>query len=314
MSKLVAEPPSGVVHPSVNSIGAETLASVRNDYEADDAAVIRDLIPHEWFHQLAEGTDQLLASDAAHNFSRPGDGRFVASIFAYLRQPQYRAFIMDSDIGKIAADLMGAKSVRFFFDQPVIKEPRTPKRTPWHQDSAYWPVTGRQVLSIWVPLDPASTANGVVTYVKGSHKWKAFYPAESWSDNAQPPPGAKPAEVSELEYPGPGGTAKQPRTLADIRDHPENYEFTKFSLEPGDVLIHQMETFHGAPGNLSQNTRRRAIAFRFLGDDARWDNSRPTFLRTAQMVVPNFPASKLEKADPITDPLLPLVWSATERG
>lgn len=289
-------------------VAPETLASVRATYEADGAAIVKNVVSKEWLKQLAEGTELLLSGDAAHNFSRPGEGYFFGSLFTYLNIPQYHAFLMESGIGRIAADLMGSKTARFFYDQPLIKEPGTPKPTPWHQDAAYWPVSGRQIISIWVPLDPATTENGVVAYVKGSHKWKAYYPSVNWSDNMDQSAELKPGDTGLVEVPGPGQSEKQPRTIADIRDNPENYEFTDFSVEPGDVLIHQMETVHGAPGNMSSNMRRRAIAFRFVGDDARWDDTHPHFMRMMKRTFPDFPHPKLETGDPFNDPLFPLLW------
>jgi len=39
-------------------------------------------------------------------------------------------------------------------------------------------------------------------------------------------------------------------------------------MAPGDVLAHHLLTLHGAPGNRTPDRRRRAIAFRYAGDDA----------------------------------------------
>jgi ectoine hydroxylase-related dioxygenase (phytanoyl-CoA dioxygenase family) len=47
-------------------------------------------------------------------------------------------------------------------------KPITAERTPWHQDQPYWAVTGRQVASIWLPLDPVDRSASI-RYVKGSH-------------------------------------------------------------------------------------------------------------------------------------------------
>ncbi len=159
-------------------------------------------------------------------------------------------------------------------------------------------------MSVWVPLDRATPATGVVTYVKGSHQWNAFYPIENWSDNEKD---WLSNEGLGEENPGAGASSRQLRTIADIRDHPENYEFCTWDVDPGDVLIHQKDTIHGAPGNLSRNQRRRAIAFRFLGDDARWDESRAQIFGALRNV-PNFPYPDHKTGDRITAPIFPLLW------
>ena len=44
--------------------------------------------------------------------------------------------------------------------------------TPWHHDLTFWPVTGQQICSAWIALDPVDPANGGVEYVRGSHRWQ----------------------------------------------------------------------------------------------------------------------------------------------
>jgi len=292
--------------PMLRAIDEESLATARASYRADGAMVLRNVIPPAWIDALREGTERLMVDPPeANEFSRADEGRFFGDSFCYLRVSEYHDFIFRSGIGQLAARLMGSQQVRFFYDQPLVKEPGTPKPTPWHQDSAYWPCSGRDVISIWVPLDAATPESGVVRYVKGSHEWNAYYPAENWSDRVDIGEERGPAATA-----GPGASAKQPRTLADIRDHPENYEFLSWNVEPGDVLIHQMETIHGAPGNLTQDRRRRAISFRFFGDDARWDETRPHFMRLIKRQSPDFPYPALQHGDPISDPLFPIIWPA----
>jgi len=209
----------------------------------------------------------------------------------------YRHFASKDDFLRALAE--------FGLDQLLVKEPNTAKRTPWHQDLPYWPTRGEQILSLWVPLDAATPENGVVTYVKGSHRWQAFFPIDEWSDNATQlaDNGISSEEMDTLYRPGPDGA-----TLADIRDRPERDEFLTWNVEPGDVLVHHPLVVHGAPGNLSNNHRRRAIATRWFGDDARWDESRPHFLRIFRKMAPQFPYPALETGDRIEDPLFPVVW------
>jgi ectoine hydroxylase-related dioxygenase (phytanoyl-CoA dioxygenase family) len=293
------------------NVDAQKLCGIKDCFDRDGAAVIRSVISQEWLTRLAEGTERIMTGTGTHgDLNRPGEGRFFGDLFAYLRTPEYKNFIFESGIAKLVADIMGSNTVRFFYDQPLVKEPGTPKRTPWHIDSAYWPCRGWQVMSVWVPLDPATPENGVVTYVKGSHKWGAYYPMENWSENVEAHGKAESlGDAGVDEIPGPGATVKQPRTLSDIRNHPENYEFATWDVQPGDVIIHHMNTIHGAPGNLSRALRRRAIAFRFFGDDARWDDSRPHFMRRLNTNMPDFPYPDHKTGDLITHKMFPILFS-----
>ncbi len=214
---------------------------------------------------------------------------------------------------------MGSRVVRSFYDQTLVKEPGTLKATPWHQDYAYWPSSGEQVISFWVALDSASPENGVVSYVKGSHRWGSYIPVEGWSDND--PKGVDifgPTDDLDpevlVERAGDNATGDQLRTLADLRANPGKYDTLTWNVEPGDVLVHHSKTIHGAPGNLSQDQRRRAISFRFFGDDAVWDESRPHFMRMLKKNAPHFPYPQLESGDPISAPVFPVLWPKEEQS
>lgn len=291
----------------VTTINNQKMQEAWRQYEEDGAAVLRGVIEPAWIARLSEGTERLLVDKAAGvDLGKPGEGRFFNSLFAWLRIPEYRAFVLESGVGALAAEIMRSSVARFFYDQPLIKEPGSLKRTPWHQDLPYWPCSGEQIVSFWVPLDPATPENGVVTYVRGSHRWDAFFPMENWSDQGNFD--ALQGEGAVVERAGRGATDDQSRTLADIRDHPEKYEFVTWNVEPGDVIVHHAKTIHGAAGNATLGSRRRAIAFRFVGDDAKWDETRPHSMRMLRKN-PAFPYPALETGDPmVDDTIFPVVW------
>lgn len=284
--------------------GSTDIQAAAEHYRRDGATVLRRVVDLSWIERLSVAIDRILENqNSGVDMSRPGEGRFFGDVFSWLNEPEIEAFVRNAGLAAFAATLMGSGEARFFYDQLLVKEPGTPKRTPWHQDLPYWPATGEQIMSIWVPLDPASPESGVVSYVKGSHRWNAFFPMEEWTDNEpQLLDGAFDHARSVFYRDGDRG-----RTLADIRDHPERYEFLTWNVEPGDVIVHHPLAVHGAPGNMSHSQRRRAIAMRWFGDDARWDDSRPHFMRTLRRDS-SFPYPSLQSGDPITDPLFPRLW------
>jgi ectoine hydroxylase-related dioxygenase (phytanoyl-CoA dioxygenase family) len=61
------------------------------------------------------------------------------------------------------AKLMGLHALR--------KPPRSGAPTPWHQDEAYWdPPYRHRAVSIWIPLQTATAANGCLSFLPGSHR------------------------------------------------------------------------------------------------------------------------------------------------
>jgi hypothetical protein len=70
-----------------------------------------------------------------------------------------------------AAQLLGGP-VRFWHDQLFCKPAHDGGVVSWHQDYSYWTRTQPMAhLTCWIGLDDATTENGCVHYVPGSHRW-----------------------------------------------------------------------------------------------------------------------------------------------
>lgn len=269
------------------------------EYNENGAAILRGALTPEWIEIGRTAIDYTLTQQAAGNdLNAPGEARFFNGLFAWLSQPDIKRIIFESGVAEIAAKVMGSSEARFFYDQILVKEPGAGGRTPWHQDQSYWPVSGEQVTSIWIPFDHATPETGVVTYVKGSHRWDVLYRAEAWAD-----PKSKSAELEAFM----GKSQPELPTIPDILKHPERYEFITWDMEPGDVILHHPKAVHGAPGNASKNTRRRALSLRWLGDDARWDDSHAHFLRIPQ-AKEMLGLEDQTQGEPFVGDIFPTVW------
>lgn len=177
-----------------------------------------------------------------------GGGQFFGDLDIARRHEGFRSFVQESPAPEIAGRIMQAARVNFFYDQLPVKEPGTAERTPWQQDQPYWAVSGRQVCSIWLPLD-SNSEETCVEHVAGSRDWPEFSPYHF---------------VDGSPYEGTG----LPQ-LPDIDAERERHRMLRFGLEPGDCPVFQAMIVHGAPGNTSAR-RRRALATRWTGDDARY--------------------------------------------
>ena len=241
-------------------------------FENDGAIVLRNAIPPEWIGRMQAAVDDALAHPTpAGGDYEASSGRFASDFFAWLQNAEFRAFIFESPLAEIAQRLMRSQTVNFFYDHLLVKEPGTLNPTPWHQDYPYWCVDGWNVISIWVPFDPAGPENGVVRYVKGSHRLGKFWRPQTFGtylagNNAPKREDAMPGMVD----------------VPDIDGHPEEFELLTWSLEPGDVLVHHARTLHGAGGNPSSTVRRRALATRWTGDEVRYDPRPGTFEQAAK--------------------------------
>lgn len=86
--------------------------------------------------------------------------------------PAFHDIIWHPAITIPASQLFGG-SVRFWHDQLFCKPAKHGGVVAWHQDYSYWTRTKKmQHLTCWMGLDDATTENGCLYYVPGSHKWE----------------------------------------------------------------------------------------------------------------------------------------------
>ncbi|MFO1056916.1 MAG: phytanoyl-CoA dioxygenase family protein [Dongiaceae bacterium] len=219
-------------------------------YRRDGVVCLRGMFEQSWLDHLAAGIEQAMVERGplAEVYTRPGAaGLFFGDLSLWKRLQPFRDFVFHSPAARIAAAVMGSRKVNFFYDQLLVKEPGTAERTPWHQDQPYWAVAGRQVCSIWLPLDPVDLETAV-EYVRGSHDWGVSYNPRHFLDQSP--------------YQGTGLPE-----LPDIEADRARYDIGRWAMQPGDCLVFQAMIVHGAPGNRSAR-RRRALATRWTGDDA----------------------------------------------
>lgn len=56
-------------------------------------------------------------------------------------------------------------------EHAIMKPARVGAETPWHQDEAYWnDEMEYNAISIWIPLQEATVANGCMWFIPGSHR------------------------------------------------------------------------------------------------------------------------------------------------
>ena len=133
-----------------------------SDYQRDGAVVLRDVFT-DWIETLARGVERNMAEPGPYGTEnvRPqdGGGSFFDDYCNWERIPEFTDFMKNSPAAAVAGALMGAREVQIFHDHVLVKEPGTPKATPWHQDMPYYCVDGMQTASYWIPLDPVTKEN-----------------------------------------------------------------------------------------------------------------------------------------------------------
>lgn len=235
----------------------------RITYENDGAVCLRDIVDKSWIHFLQNAFDYAVENpgpQSEEHTPKEKSGRFFADFNMWQRLEPFKTFVFKSPAAQIAQQIMGSSRINFFYDQMFIKSQLTEERTPWHQDQPYWAVSGKDVCSVWLPLDPVSSESSL-HFIKGSHRWPAHNPHHFGDDTP---------------YEGTG----LPK-LPNIEENLDSYEIISWNMNPGDCLVFQGMIVHGAYGNYSSEVSRRALATRWCGDDARF------FRREGEIAIPN---------------------------
>ena len=241
----------------------------------------------DWLDPLRAGVERNMRTPGPYTREYEPEGSkgyFFGDYCNWERVPEYRDFVFHSHAAALAAQLMGSATARFFHEHVLVKEPRTESRTPWHHDLPYYCIDGTQCVSFWTALDPVPRAI-CLELVVGSHRWgKSFMPKKFVGVDYQ-------REGEALD------------TMPDIDGHRDEFEIASFDVAPGDAIAFHFLTVHGAPGNASASSRRRAFVHRWVGDDVRFK------VRPGE-VSPPFPEvhRRLSDGDPLDDPEFPLVW------
>ena len=133
------------------------------------------VLDHGLLDQIAADFDRLRAeqdSELRSTGERVGishEGRnFIAGIHA--RSEAGGRLALSLELAELAGSLLGP-DVRLYWNQAVTKAPRTGGSFSWHQDSGYVPIEPLEYLTLWIPLENASVANGTIFLIPGSHRW-----------------------------------------------------------------------------------------------------------------------------------------------
>jgi ectoine hydroxylase-related dioxygenase (phytanoyl-CoA dioxygenase family) len=252
-------------------------------FEHDGVVCVRAAFDQNWIERLRLAIERRIQENKAT--VRPDQpGGFVSDINMWDEDADFRSFAFESSASELAGTLMGSNEIRLFKDQLFIKEPGSPDAvTPWHHDLPYWCVDGKQICSIWMPLDTVDASNGAVEYVKGSHKWDALYSPTDFSiGNSE-----RKAGVYE--------------PIPDIGAMRSKLDIVSFDVEPGDCIVFHARTIHGGPGNESRRWRR-AYSTRWAGDDAVY-YTRPTSSKPLR-------DPGIASGEPLRGEMFPLVWNS----
>lgn len=211
------------------------------DYQRDGYIQLNNVIPESDLGTFRDAVDAAVKQDTAGrdpNRSKSSyEQIFIQCVNLWHRYPAVKPFVTSRRLGSIASRLSGL-SVRLWHDHALFKEPHTGAKTPWHQDTPYWPHQQRMhQLTIWIALRDTTIQNGCMSFLPGTHKLLNIEPVN----------------------------LANPQDLFTVAPQTKGLKPVTCELKAGSCTVHNGMTFHYAGPNRSDGMRE-AIAIIYMPD------------------------------------------------
>ncbi|MBI1296268.1 hypothetical protein GC175_15035 [bacterium] len=236
----------------VADFAAITDAHIQQFYEQGYLVVKQAFSPQE-IEDALDGLLRLLSGEVADftgvMYEKAAAGVKVADLSPEEKQDYVRKFMWfvnyDERLHALAhhpalldvvTRIMG-EAPFLFQDMGLLKPPRFGREKPWHQDHAYFELPlEAKVVGCWIALDEATTDNGCMIVIPGSHRQGpvVHFKRRDWQ-------------------------------ICDT--HVNNQGAVAVPLPPGGCLLFSSLIHHGTPTNRS-TARRRAVQFHYRPETA----------------------------------------------
>jgi len=261
----------------------ETTQEDIETYNRDGVVCIRKVLNEEWVDALLRKAREIIVEKKDVGLLPKIPGRYMARCI-----PEYRKLMFEGPVAEAAGKVLQSKEIRFFFDEFFAKPPQSDAATLWHCDRMAYPVEGKMVPSLWIPLTPIVEEN-CLEVLAGTQIDDVPY----WLFSPNARKMIKPDD-------------RVPHPEIESRRGEEGLRFLKWQMDPGDMLIVHPWVLHYSAGNPTDDWRV-AISERVFGDDIRWA-PRPDCLNIAGVSFDEM----LDGEKPAGD-LFPLLWSEDGR-
>lgn len=167
----------------------------------------------------------------------------------HFRDPRLLDFLLSDDVLDLVEPIVGP-NIALWSSHFICKDPFTGRKTPWHEDSAYWKDRidrHEGIVTVWLALDRSTEENGCMRVIPGSHGngFSEYHPVDSSTNTFG-------SEINEVDA----------------------SRAVSFQLERGECSLHDARIIHGASANTSPyrrcgyTMRYMTTANRVLGDTA----------------------------------------------
>ncbi|MEM7425121.1 MAG: phytanoyl-CoA dioxygenase family protein [Pseudomonadota bacterium] len=255
------------------------------EFEANGVVKLPSVLSGKILDDAVTAAEEMLAAEA----QLVEQNQYFKRLGLWRRIPAFSTVAIENGLAGRAAALLRSEKINILYDQLFVKEPGNRAPTPWHNDLPYWPLTGAQVVTLWIAFDEIGLENGGLEFFAGSHKWQRHYRPFDTTDDGR---------VARLFYAGEEDTYDE---LLDFEAERGRHTMLSWDLKPGDAVAFHALTVHGAPGNPLLDRPRRGYAIRYAGDDIRY--------RQGSAWNKDLMSDELGHGDPLDSDRFPVVYS-----
>lgn len=223
------------------------------EFEAEGFLVVDDLLSPSEVDELKEHTEQI--ADGHLPFPQeflewePGtanENRCMMTLRKINSCANHDPFFVDHAAKPAILDVIESllgPDIKLFGDQAFIKPPGGTEKT-YHQDSAYFAIEPKAIITCWAALDDVTEENGCLWVIPGSHKVGIVDHSQEWMI----------------------GDRKDMMVPDDKLDRDREVPIT---MKAGSCSFHHSVLLHRSGPNNTE-THRRGLATHYMSSHSQW--------------------------------------------
>jgi ectoine hydroxylase-related dioxygenase (phytanoyl-CoA dioxygenase family) len=141
----------------------------RDGFVVVDGLLTDDELDEYEAHVTAAVAYRTRADERALGDRSPYEQSFRQCINLWEDFPTVQPLTFHPRLAQAASELVGKDVMRLWHDQALYKEAGGRETDP-HQDQPYWPMNETDTITVWIPFQGSTLANGAMGYLPGSHR------------------------------------------------------------------------------------------------------------------------------------------------
>src|SRR5262249_33947914 len=146
--------------------------------------IVEQVLPHALIDSASQELRQNRRNDSSR-FNAEGKVDFRKVPNLAFQSEEFRAIVCEPGVARVVRWCLGRPAL-LFRDLMVVKPAPEGPPLDYLQDSAYWDVEPKSLVSVWVPFADVAADNGCLIVIPGSHREEVIHNIEVSKGKALP--------------------------------------------------------------------------------------------------------------------------------